>query len=88
MYKAGHFRNSNKQAAAVSTLVHTSHLIVTANLCPSPKFRRSINHGKTKGLCIARNILAPLSIENTSRNLVEAKGIFSLWLLMPQTIEI
>ena len=46
-----------------------------------------ICHGKTKGLRIARNILAPLSIENTSKNLVE-KGIFSLWLLMPQTIEI
>lgn len=46
-----------------------------------------ICHGKTKGLQIARNILSPFSIENTSRNLVE-KGIFSLWLLMPQTIEI
>lgn len=44
MHKGRHFGSNDKEVVAASTLSHTSHLIVTANSCPSPNFRHSINH--------------------------------------------
>ena len=42
---------------------------------------------EANALCSASNILAPLPSEKTIKNLVE-KGIFSLWPLIPQVLEI
>lgn len=72
MNQAGHFGRNNEEVVA-DPLWLIQAIWLWQQICVLLQILGVvliICHGKTKALYIARNIFAPLSIENTSRNMV------------------